>query len=111
MAVTAYENPRSPLLQKVASPFLCVSKPSRACDTLVDTPLLDEDVSLKPCMGILNSGSPTLADKASRLDICKEKTEWLQVSSNNRTSRLPGKIPGEHNGCVCRGGESRGACH
>lgn len=109
--VTASEHPPVPLLQKLASPFLCVSKASRACDTLAETPLLDEDVALKPCTEILNPGLPTLTDKASRLDICEEKTEWLQVSSNNRTSRLPGKTPGEHNRCVCRSGESRGACH
>lgn len=111
MAVIASEHPPSPLLQKLASPFLCVSKASRACDTLAETPLLDEDVPLKPCTRILNPGSPTLIDKASRLDICEEKTKWLPISSNNRASRLPGKTPGEHYGCVCRGGESRGACH
>lgn len=111
MAVIAPEHPPSPLLQKLASPFLCVSKASRACDALAETPLLDEDLPLKPCTGILNPGSPTLTDKASRLGICEEKTKWLQISSNNRASRLPGKTPGEHNGCVCRGGESRGACH
>lgn len=111
MEVIASEHPPSPLLQKLAPPFLCVSKASRAFDTLAETPLLDEDVALKPCTGILNAGSPTLTDKASRLDICEEKTKWLQLSSNDRASGLPGKTPGEHNGCVRRGGESRGACN
>lgn len=111
MAVIVSEHPTSPLLQKLASPFLCVSKPSRARETLAETPLLDEDVPLKPCTGILYPSSPTLTDKASRLDICEEKTKWLQLSSSNRASRLSGKTPGEHDGCVCRGSESRGACH
>lgn len=42
----APEKSLQPLLQKVAPPFLLESK---VYDTLADTPLLDEDIALKPC--------------------------------------------------------------
>lgn len=48
----APEKTLQPLLQKVAPPFLLESK---VYDTLAETPLLDEDIALKPCASSFES--------------------------------------------------------
>lgn len=48
---------------------------------------------------------------SSRLDFCQTEKEWLQIPSDHRPPRLPGKTPGEYHGCVCRSGQGRSACY
>ena len=47
----------------------------------------------------------------SRLDICQAEKEWLQIPTDHCPSRLQGKTPREHHGCLCRSGPGRRACY
>lgn len=105
----APEKSLQPLLQKVTPPFLLESK---VYDTLAETPLLDEDIALKPCASssgshtveILTDGLQQIGRLPSRRKMATsshkpspivatgqntQRIPWTRLSERSRQERMP----------------------